>query len=748
MKSFFSLKLYWEGVKKTRVVGIAFTAISTIISALIPFIMMLDWYSTPEEYRSNYTVTAMQFCIPALLIMIPASIILVLNMFSYLNKRSESDFYHAIPYKRSCVYVSFMAAVLSWLALASLLSIAFAAFFFWIHPGTSVALSIPFINLGICFLLGATLAATTAVAMTLTGTTISNLLIVILMLCFVPVVGLLFITLLGEIVPLLYVPLTPARFLQPEFSLPLAVFEVLMMGYNESVLFSNAPMIVYTVIVTLLLLVVGCLIYMFRKSEMASKSAPNNLLQHIYRCAVSLPFALFAVMMIYFNEDFSIFLVLVVITLLVYFMYELITTKRFKNLAKAIPFLGVLVAGCLVFVGSAELTKALTLSYSPSADELSSIGKISDSKMMHYYTRTYEDIQTHEIEIENPEAFEIISASLADTIERIKNDTLYDYDNPNYYDKENYEECEHTFQYVKITDKSGKVCGRELRMSMKDYNRLNKLFLESDDYSDALIKMPSDSEVQYIYTTYGRGYINSDDDLKKLWKSLLKEYNSLTTEQKLEYKSSTSMSNSYYDGDVWVTEEWTDDSSSLPGYTTLTTLAVSGTVGTQTFQSEYLLRSDLFPETCELYVSLSNNCASEGDPEYGYFQTYGVNNLRETMKLVESDKMNSFSLDIAQLGGFYYDSYDAYSKYTAEDLAEIGEIVEYMLSNDASVEDTKYYITIELNVHLDDYSTSHYNQTIVTLSEETYNAVHQMVNEFFGIEDGDIKVEDDVKPIE
>ncbi len=746
MKSFFSPKLYWEGVKKTRAVGIAFTAISTIISALIPFIMMLNWYSTPEEYRSNNTVSAMEFCIPALLIMIPASIILVLNTFSYLNKRSESDFYHAIPFKRSCVYVSFMSAVLSWLALASLLSIAFTAFFFWIHPGTSVALSIPFINLGICFLLGATIAATTAVAMTLTGTSISNLLIVILMLCFVPVVGLLFITLLGEIVPLLYVPLTPARLLQPEFSLPLAVFEVLMMGYDESVLFSNAPMIVYTVIVTLLLLVVGCLIYMFRKSEMASKSAPNNLLQHIYRCAVSLPFALFAVMMIYFNEDFSIFLVLVVVTLLVYFMYELITTKRFKNLTKAIPFLGVLVAGCLVFVGSAELTKALTLSYSPAADELSSIGEIADPMTMYYYTSTYEEIKTREIEIDTPEAFEIISASLADTIERTKNDTLYGYDDRHYYDKENYEDYEFFFRLVKITDKSGKVCGRKLRMSMKDYNRLSELFLESDDYSAALIEMPTDSEVQYI-TTYGRTYIYSDADREKLWKSLLEEYNSLTDEQKIEYKSSGNMNSSFY-GDVWVTEEWTDDSSSLPSYTTLTTLAVSGTVGTQTFQSDYPLRTDLFPKTCELYVSLINNSESEGDPEYSYYQTFGPDNLRETMNMLESYKMNAFSLEFDQSVGFYYDNYNAYSKYTAEEIAEIREIVEYILNNDASAEDTAYYFNIHLDVHLDDYAKSYSNQTIVTLSKETYAAVEQMVNEFFGIEDGDIKVEDPDKPIE
>lgn len=745
MKSFFSPKLYWEGIKKTRVVGIAFTAISAIITALIPFISMIDWYSTPEEYRENYTVSAMQFCIPALLIMIPSAIIIVLNMFSYLNKRSESDFYHAIPFKRSCVYISFMAACLSWLALSSLLSIAFTAFFYWIHPGASVALSIPFVNLGICFLLGATLAATTAVAMTLTGTTISNLLIIILMLCFVPVVGILFIVLLGEIVPLLYVPLTPARFLQPEFSLPLAVFEVLMMGYNESILFGNAPMIVYTVIVTLLQLGVGCLLYMFRKSEMASKSAPNKLLQHIYRCAVSLPFALFAVIMGYLDEDFSIILVLIVITLIVYFMYELITTKRFKNLLKAVPFLGVLVAGCLVFVGSAELTKAFTLSYSPAADELSSIGQISDSETMYYYTRSYEDIKTGKIEIDNPEAFELVSASLADTIERTKNNTLYVYDTPNYYDKENYEDYEYTFRLVKITDKSGKVCGRELRMTTKDYNRLNKLFLQSDDYSSALIEMPSDSEVQYIHT-YGMGYIYSGEDREKLWKSLLEEYNSLTKEQKIDYKSN--MGDSYYGGGV-ITEEWVgDDGSIQPQYTNLTTLAVSGTVGTQTFESEYPLRSDLFPKTCELYVSLVNNLESEGDPEYGYFQTYGADNLRETMKLFESDTMNCFSMDIAYLGNFYYDMDDKYSKFTAEEIAEIAEIAEYILSNTASIEDTKYYLTFELDVHLDGYAKSYSNQTIVTLSEEGYQAVKQMINDFYGVVDDDIGIEDPDKPTE
>lgn len=717
MKSFFSKQLYWEGIKKIRVVGIAFAAITAILSGLIPFISMIDWYATEEQYRSSYTVTAMEFSIPALLLIMPAALIIILNMFSYLNKRSESDFYHAIPYKRSCVYISFMAACLSWLVFIAVLSIATAAFFFWIHPGLTVAVSIPFLNLGICILLAATIAATTAVAMTLTGTLVSNLLIGCLLFCFTPVVGFLFITALGEVIPLLYVPLTPARFLSPDFSLPLATLEVLMMGYNEAVLFNNAPMLIYTAIVTIVMLVAGCLIYMSRKSEMASKSAPNKLLQHIYRCAVSLPFALFAVMMIYMDEDFTLFIVLAVITLLVYFMYELITTKRFKNLLKAVPALSILLVGCLLFVGGTELTKAITLAYTPDADDLQTVGDISSSDMMYYGSLTYEEIMTQDIEIDNPEALKIVADALKDSVERTKNGTFYAHD-----DAYNYkEETQHTYRTIKITDKSGKVCGRELRMLLTDSNRLTRLFLESDNYADALITMPTDQQIQNIYYRYNL----SDAYTEKLWDSFISEYNSLNQVQKLEYKSNMDISGgnvimeTYPDGEV----------VDIPQYTTLGSLEVQGTVGTKTFRSSYPLRTDFFPDTCALYATLFNESQIVHKSDY-YSETYGPANLLEILPLIESDNMNSFSLDIGSVDSFYFDDTDSHN-FLRGKKQEIRELVEFMTTHHSASSESTYYFTVSLNVHLDDYSIYHYNETIIALSEEDYQTLTEMVNNLY-----------------
>lgn len=728
MKSFFNKKLYWEGLKKTRVVGIASAAITAIISALIPLISMLDWYSIEAQYRTNRAISAMEFCIPALLLIMPTAVLTVLNMFSYLNKRSDSDFYHAIPFKRSCVFISFMAACLSWLVVTAALSIFAAAFFYWIHPGATVALSIPFINLGICILLGASLAATTAVAMNLTGTSISNLLITVLMIAFVPVVGFLFITALDQIVPILYVPLTPARFLLPEFSMPIAVMEV-MVGCNEAILYSNAPMIIYTLIVTLVMLVIGCLTYMIRKSEMASQSAPNKFLQHVYRCAVSLPFALFAVMFIVMEADIAAFIVFAVITLLVYFMYELITTKRFKNLAKAIPFLGVLVAGALIFFGSAELTKVFTLAYTPEASEIESIGNLSDDNYQYYGFRSFESIKTDKIEIENDEARQIVSDALKDSVERLKNDTFYSREDY-YYDGGDYsfEEYEHTYRIVKLTDQSGKVCGRQIRLSVKDDNRLSQLFIESDDYANALIQMPSEQEIQSI-CAYGNHWIDfTDEQLDKIWKSFTEEYNTLTREQMLTYKSGIE-----YDEKIVVeVKPEHGEYEELPTYTTLTTFEVSGTVGTTTFCSDYELRTDLFPKTCTLFIEMFNSgeFSSNTDWDGGHQKTFGIDSLKEILPLLESERMNAFNISV-DYEYFYHDNSYAPDTLSSAEIAKLREIIEFTLDCNTSAAEADYFINLETFIYLDNYETAHDNYVLVALTSDDYKTLQQMITDFY-----------------
>ncbi len=696
MKAIFSKKLYWEGFKKIKVVGIAFTAISAILCALIPFIQILDWYATDPLYREPSVVEPMFFALPVLFILMLASPIIVLNMFSFLNKRSESDFYHAIPFKRSCVYISFMAAVLSWLTLISLLSIGAAAIFWTIHPGATFAASLPFILLGICLLLAAMLSAITVVAMTLTGTIISNLLIACLMLAFIRAVGALFTVALGEVIPLLYIPLTPARFLELEYSLPIAIFEALM---TPTVLFNNASMIIYTLIVTLLLLVAGCFIYMFRKSEMATKSAPNKWLQHLYRCAIALPFALLSTMCVYLGEDFSFFIVCAVITIIIYYLYELITTKRFKNLAKATPFLAVLVAGGLIFVGASELTKSVTLSYTPSAEDLTKISLISNSESSLYYGMpTYESLKTKGISLDDPEALKIVADGLSDSVERIKNDTYYDYGG--YYGSESY-----TFRTIQLTDKSGKVCGRKIRLTDENSSRLDALFLNSEPYSQAIMQMPADSEIQSIYFNNMYSEAVTEAQKKQLWHLLTEEFNQLSNEEKLNYKS---VANSpYFDSE---------------SNTILTYVEVYGSIGTQSFRSIYPLRTDLFPQTAALYTSV-----------YNQLENHSLADLKEIIPLIESDRLGYVSIAIDNIDGFYIDYDEEYASYPNEIKTKLREMMDYIAENSTTPENGANYIQLSMYIGIYTDNERYYsyseNSTIVNLTDSALETLRSKIEE-------------------
>ena len=122
MKNFFSLKLYLEGLRKIRVAGVASAVTVVALNAILPIIGLLE---SKKEYMSDTrapsVVPTVGFAPFGLLMMIFA-VILTYSMFSYLNERSKSDFWHAVPEKRSCVYFSFTAAIYTWIAGTLLVS--------------------------------------------------------------------------------------------------------------------------------------------------------------------------------------------------------------------------------------------------------------------------------------------------------------------------------------------------------------------------------------------------------------------------------------------------------------------------------------------------------------------------------------------------------------------------------------------------------------------------------------------------
>ena len=105
MKNYFNIKLYKEGLKKVRLLGIAAAMVSILLCSIIPITHMVQG----SRVSSNITdiMTISEFAAPLVLIMFMTPFF-VISMFSYLNERSKSDFYHSIPYKRTCVYFSFL----------------------------------------------------------------------------------------------------------------------------------------------------------------------------------------------------------------------------------------------------------------------------------------------------------------------------------------------------------------------------------------------------------------------------------------------------------------------------------------------------------------------------------------------------------------------------------------------------------------------------------------------------------------
>ncbi|MBQ8287765.1 MAG: hypothetical protein IJX76_03220 [Clostridia bacterium] len=584
MSKFFSFKLYLEGIKKSRLQGITISAIVTALTALIPLVRLL---SPTVYYEQGYEpsieiISPSHFALPMLLLLFLTPI-LTLSMFSFLNKRNESDFYHSIPFTRPCVYFSFLASVLTWLTVTLAASLALTTVLWCFVPYTAFSVTTPLLLFGTYFLATLLLTGFTALAMTLTGTLISNLLIFALLFGFVRISGALFVVCLENQFPLMITELTPGRLLLPEFNMPLALLLVLFTG-DESSAFSNAPLWIYTAVISILLIAAGCFFYTKRRSEMAGKSAPNRILQHIYRCAVALPMT-FLIVFYALETDFDSqgIIILTVLTLIVYYLYEILTTKRLKNCLKASLFLPVLLVGGLLFGGGVTIASNVAASYAPDADELKSVS-IYRGSSYYYSDRSYQNLKTQAVEITDPKVLEFVADKLAEMKAIVSDKGVDAYQYPNrrheiaYYEGDVYDED--AFAYadpitLKITEKSGRVCGRTFRLTTADYSRLITLFIETKEYEDAFLSLPAKDEI----LEYGLPDVYDSDTQEKIWDCFANEYNALTREKKVEYMSSRSYGLTL---DVW------------------------GTVGVSSFYNGYPLDPNLLPQTCAMAVNAAN----------------------------------------------------------------------------------------------------------------------------------------------
>lgn len=404
---------------------------------------------------SMHPLLILTYCVMAPLMM--------LYLFQFLNKRAASDFYHAIPNSRVSLFFSFFAAVMTWLAAAAVVSTLLSlAGFLLLGPAVAVngfsLLILLFNSMAAClFVCGAV-----AVAMCVTGTLFTNVTVSLLIIFMPRLLLAVFCSTLQEMLPMI----SSLYFIPPLDSQYNVVTNLLFGAFNGNadLSFTFLGGGIYTLSIGALYTGLASWLFYRRKSETAGKAAPNRALQTLYRLLVSMLVCLFPCVFIASailnrealdGESLFTYAVFYLGAVLVYFLYELFTTRKWRNLLRAVPALGILLLMNAAFTGGIVAAYYSTLDIRPQAGDMEAVRFINRSD------NDYFSIKTSTVKIRDPAMQEIVAQRLNYTLELAK-------DSPQaYYDAQN--DLSMTAQQVAVY-LPGRTLYRNLLFSSRDLN--------------------------------------------------------------------------------------------------------------------------------------------------------------------------------------------------------------------------------------------------------------------------------------
>ncbi len=350
MKTRIDRGIYRETMRRLRLPALTMLVLATVFDALSQMLSAVFVSSYSTLYTFHPSLYAVPFIVPYLLTLIA---------FHFQTKRCDSDYYHALPFTRTTLSASILAAVASWCAI--------------IIGVSSVILAVTPIALGeltvenTLIVTAATIVASlfmmalTFVATQLCGTTASMVFTTPILL-FAPLIlkNTLFSTIYNnvDLLPQLDdAALAPSR------------YNLLYGGYR------NDSAWIWTVLLTVVLLAVGLYIAKRRPSETAGSAAIHPAAQAIIRLLLAFVCCLPAIVNMVSDARVDGILIVFdyVFAVVVYFLYELITTRSAKQLLRAVPWLGVLAILNVICVVICIMVPVAVISFSPISDDVDSI---------------------------------------------------------------------------------------------------------------------------------------------------------------------------------------------------------------------------------------------------------------------------------------------------------------------------------------------------------------------------------------
>ena len=735
---FFSPVLMLEGIKQTKVVGICFAIISVLVSCGYPLLRLISYASMDYDTlkaQPYFTIDIDTFSMPIFLMQYIMPIVMIFLLFNFMNIRKASDFYHSIPLSKTCVYLTYTVTALIWSIVTVVVSTLLSFTIYALSLKTVINIEFIWPTIISSIILAMLIASIALLAKGLSGTIFTNIIITLIIMFLPRVIILLYTTAINT-----SVKITDVSFMSLTDIYNNIIFAPFI--YNNSFLIEKTTPILnastqwYSLILAIIYFVIGFFIHKFRKSESAGKSAAYKGVQPVVRILLgSIPLLLISFNLACGLKVYTEFwLIGILVSLLAYFLYELITTKSAKKLLISIPFYLIAILANAIFIIACVSERNFILNDIPEPSEISSVSISYNNDYLNivYMNDNYYKYKTENIKYDDKGLIDHLQSSLVETVEKVKEDDFSKFYSENYiyYDVIFYCSSGRDIKrrvYVNIN----KLGGSE-NLSLDSYIHKNK------EYENAIYSLPTDKELKSINIDTSNIDI-SKDELNELWKIYKEEFNSASNEDKNML--------SYRDNDIY-------NNYNIDNTTSIVTI---GYVGMNSFSQHYLIDAKITPKTYNKYLDktmsklIQDNIVdtvkkNESNAKYFRLDFSDLKNKDNYFTLEyyndnvgDEDLMMNPSVDgtLKRYNVNYTDS--GIDKKYISDLRKISNIIINAISEDVDVEkDNLIQCSLSTNVNLEysydgdrisGYSMNSQSQTVyVNITDEQYDEINRILS--------------------
>lgn len=425
-KKFFDFGLFREAFRELKAFGLLFL----VINALMPVLMYLS--SASWGYVGDPMPVSLFDMAPLLFTaFIPAASILSLKAFGFTASRKASDFFHAVPQTRLCVFFSFFGAVIAWLTVIILVTALLGGLGATLLPLRYEVLWERILTAALAIWIASFLtAAVTACAAFLTGTVLAAVIMTAVLLIG-PRLVLYFLT--NEVYASSGVALW--SFVPFPISYRTNIVSNILLGVIDLGEFTidtvdlyNGWILLYSFCVGLAATAFAAFLAHRRASENAEDAIPNRYVRAVVRLSLAF-MVLLPVMIDLFRALAGGYpwtvgiehLVYILTALLLYFGFEMLMKRSVRAVRGALPALPLLPVICAVGIGIMLFAVGQIRSFKPAPDEILWVRNVEGDSWSVYGNgaahRDYFDVQKEQVRQEEAELKEIVSRALAETLE-------------------------------------------------------------------------------------------------------------------------------------------------------------------------------------------------------------------------------------------------------------------------------------------------------------------------------------------